>query len=195
MAAALAVAAGACSGAENPVPPHGGLSSIRSTAPHTAVTSASPATAPPATTGSTAAPTEQERVVEAYRRLWIEIVAANNPPDPDSPRLAEVATGDMLQKARQQIRSNKASGKGTRYANPSKFKIEATTVTLLTKDNAQVEGCMTDDLISIREADGFPLNTNVVARRFVATLEKADGAWRTSSNRYDHTFEGSETCE
>lgn len=179
VSASLALAA--CSGANAPTA-SGTIGSANRVSP----TTASP--------GTTAKPqTEEERVIDAYRRLWDEIVAANNPPNPDSPGLKLVATGEMLDKVRSQTESNLSAGKRIEHASPSRFRIVPTRISV-TDAAANLEACMADDLVVVRIADEVPLSTGVTTRQLTARLQRDGNSWLTTQSEYTETSEGVDTC-
>jgi hypothetical protein len=122
-------------------------------------------------------------VVAAYEAHWQALLAAGDPPDPQSPGLAETMTGDALRSAQNFMSANQAEGLALRgtYTNDA----EATNVT---ESSATVEDCGEDGTSLVVAATGEAIESpDETPEGVVAELVNENGAWKVTTLRYDNS--------
>jgi hypothetical protein len=125
---------------------------------------------------------EQEAAaVAAYEANWNNLIAAGDPPDPDSPVLAEHATGEALAGFRSTLASYEAEG--IAFRGSYEFDARATEVTAT---RAVVEDCGLDQTELVVIATGeVAEDSDDVRDGIVADLVLEDDAWKVTSLRDD----------
>jgi hypothetical protein len=132
-------------------------------------------------TGTTAASAEEAAVVAAYEAHWQALLAAGDPPDPQSPGLAETMTGDALRSAQNFMSTNAAEGLVLRGT----YTHEAD-VTSVTDTTATIEDCGEDGTSLVVATTGESVEApDETPEGVVADLAKENGAWKVSTIRYD----------
>lgn len=164
-AAALAASLGACSSGHR-----------SSSEPGTSTTT----TSAPTITTSTAGPGPGEEAVAAYRAFWQDFLAAGDPIDPESPRLAEHATGEQLAAVRNSFLAVKAAGqvlRGGLNLAPRVVSAEAATVV--------ISDCY-DDGTGLYSPDGVRQDKEDPRRHLItATVTLVDGAWKVANVKHE----------
>ena len=159
--AALVVGAASCSS--------GGSSSSKAASSTTASAAPTTTTLPP---GADA--------VAAYRAFWDDFLAAGNPAEPESPRLAAHATGDQLAAVRNHFLALKAAGqviRGGMNLAPRVVSVEATTVV--------VSDCY-DDGTGLYSPDGVRQDKEDPRRHLItATVTLVSGGWKVASVKHE----------
>ena len=162
--AALAAGLAGCSSEDEP-----------SAEPETSTTTAS--TTP---TTQTSIPAHGEEAVAAYRAFWQDFLAAGDPIDPQSPRLAEHATGEQLASVRNSFLAAKGAGhvlRGTLNLAPRVVSAEATTVV--------ISDCY-DDQTGLYSPDGVRQDKEDPRRHLItATVTLVDGAWKVAAVKHE----------
>ncbi|HET7489161.1 MAG TPA: hypothetical protein VFJ85_14615 [Acidimicrobiales bacterium] len=129
-------------------------------------------------TATTAAMTEEQRIIDAYRRYEAVDFAALAAGNPEQPGYADYATGQQLVAARDAVRQLRDQGivlhLGT--VNDSKITVES-----IDGDIAHLRICGVDNGYPVRATTGESLAPSQLA----TTLEKADmvregGSWKAS---------------
>ncbi len=132
-------------------------------------------TLPPTVTSTTVA--EGEAVLAAYRRFWDVYIAASNPMNPESPELAQNATGEELRTVQRTFLARKSAGeifRGTIDLSPSV--IEQAT------DRAVIRDCHDDNLVLLDAQTGAVKEPDDPVRKLVSvTLLREGGAWKVAS--------------
>jgi hypothetical protein len=126
---------------------------------------------------------DEAAVVAAYEAHWQALLAAGDPPDPQSAGLVETMTGDALRSAQNFMSTNAAEGLALRgtYTHDA----EATTVTDTT---ASVEDCGEDGTSLVVASTGEAVESpDETPEGVEAELVKENGAWKVSTLRYDET--------
>ena len=159
--------------------------------------SAAPATS--ATTTSTAAPTTSRpdptaAVLAAYQRFWQVWLEANDPPDPNDPALAEVASGPQLALEKAQIARNLQGGVAFVPARPSHAQHRPSVVDL-SAHRATVVDCALDDGVVVARATNTVLNADVVTYLWRATLTNKGGRWKVTDNTREGKWSGASDCD
>ncbi len=138
---------------------------------------------PTSTTAPAATVTSMDPGVEAvaaYRAFWQDFLAAGDPVDPLSPRLAAHATGDELGAVRNRFLAVKAAGqviRGSLDLAPKVVSVGPDTVTL--------SDCY-DDQTGAYSADGVRQDKEDPRRHLVtATVALVDGAWKVSAIKHE----------
>lgn len=166
--AALGVAALGISGAA--------CSSEHSSSSPSSSTTAS--TAPAETTTTVAAGSD---AVAAYRAFWEDFLAASDPMDPESPRLAEHATGEQLAAVRSSFLAAKAAGnviRGTYDLAPRIVSAGADTVV--------ISDCYDDQTGVYSAANGARQEKDDPRRHLVtATVKYVDGVWKVAAVKHE----------
>lgn len=127
----------------------------------------------------TDAPADGDVVAAAYREYWKVLLAASDPPRPSEPALADHATGDELDNARQVLRSRRDRrevARGRYRPHP--------VVRTANSDRATVDDCLVADVrIVTATPDGGTRVTRQPRGPFpvTATLQHEDGRWLVAS--------------
>jgi hypothetical protein len=146
--------------------------------------------AAPATTSRS----PEQEVEAAYHRFWEVFVAANDPPNPDDPRLEEVATGPMLQKMRSSARQDASEGLALQHSSPPQLAIEVQHLEIH-GDTATLRACVKDGIQVVRSSDGSVVDGDVVTHIATGTFERSDGRWRLREHHFPENESESEPCE
>jgi len=136
-----------------------------------------PATEPSDTTTPSATETEQA-VLDAYQEFWRVWLKANNPPNPDDPDLARVATGAELDTVRAAILKKQAEGTYTRLPQGSGYRHRPAISGFSGTRNATVTDCAFDDAQLVKASTGQVLNDDKATQLIIGTLSEGDGMWR-----------------
>ena len=128
-----------------------------------------------ASTTTTVDPRTDE-VIDGYGAYWDAFVAASDPPDPDSPVLAEHATGEELDKAQTLLAAQLQFGevaRGTVEVNP--------TVVEITGDEATIADCWTPRMRLFDAKSGDLKSAPPVSGHQLSVELKLDGdVWKVS---------------
>lgn len=206
VAVAMVVALGSCSGDDPPESADGpGGGGGQQTLPPS-----SPTTEPPAVTSTTL--DEREAAEEAldaelraaYERYWDTFDALFPAPNPDDPRLLDVATGLTLTVLRDSLASDQAAGITSDYPSPSVAEREVMSVEWAgrgepgsdpgTVTEALVEACHVDDA-EVYGPDGAVIYAGVTTARWELTFVRGeDGVWRVTRSDFFDEVEGVTSC-
>jgi hypothetical protein len=152
----------------------------------TATGSATPAT-------STTAPDPKAAVLAAYQRFWQVWLAANNPPNPNDPRLAEVATGSELRTVQLSIGNKVINGTYTRLPPHARYRHEPTVISTR-ESRVVIRDCQIDDSQIVVRATGRIVNGDVVTELLTSTVVRFSGRWRVESVRETREWRGVHSC-
>ena len=190
---AAAVLAVACGDDEGGIPPASrpdGPSTASTTVATTTTTEARQSTS----TSTTAADPEHQLIIDRYLAFWDARFAANEEPvDPESPALAEYATGAQLDTVRAETARNATEGLALRRPSPSITR-RAPTVISVSGDTAQLQDCAVNDGIVYRVATGEVVDDSVVTRNVSAVMRLIEGEWRLEAARIIQEWEGVAGC-
>ena len=132
-------------------------------------------------TTTTAVADDEAAVVAAYEGMWQGLIAAGDPPDPESAALAEHATGEVLANFQDFLARNAAEGVALRGT--YEFDARATS---MSDETATVADCGLD------QTQLVVIATGEVAEPFdqerdgvVADLVVEEGTWKVSTVRDD----------
>jgi hypothetical protein len=148
----------------------------------------------PTSTTATTTPDPKAAVLVAYQRFWQVWLAANNPPNPNDPRLAEVDTGAQLAGARASIRNHQLRGEIIRLPHPSRYRHRATVSLLGSRQGAAVIDCALDDAVVLVPATGRVVDARVETQLISADMVLLAGRWKVSALRFVKTWPGATTC-
>ncbi len=158
---------------------------------------ASPTTGPGDTHASpaTTQPDDSTRaVLAAYQLFWRIWLAANNPPNPNFPGLAQVAVNPELATARASIESKQNAGDFSRLPAKSRYRHDAA-VRSLQLESAIVDDCAVDDIEVVHALDDSVVNNAVETQQIVGYLFRVDGTWRVSNIDIAKRWSGASKCE
>ena len=145
----------------------------------TAVTEPGPTTE--SSTGSTEssgspsiAPDDNAAVLAALDRYWVVWLAANNPTNPDDPKLPSVLSGEALSQTQDNMRSRLALGQVIEMAPDPKFRhfVEGASTTNI--GVILVTECVVDDTLLVEVASHRIVNDAIATYELVKTIS-ADG--------------------
>jgi hypothetical protein len=142
---------------------------------------------------TTTTPDPKTAVLAAYQRFWQVWLEANNPPNPNDPRLAEVDTGAQLSLDRAAIRKNLADGIAFRKASPSRADHRIAMISL-SANRALLQDCSLDDGIVIDRSSGSVVNADVLTYLWKVTLVKKGGQWKVEDNTKVRKWPGANDC-
>lgn len=154
---------------------------------------------PPSTVPTTEpAPTttvrsEEEAVLAAYQGYWDTWLAANDPPDPNYPGLAEVRTTAVLTQTQESIRNRAAVGQAIRLPEGAINRHDPVIVDFVGK-TAEIRDCAVDGAVLVGASDGFVLDDTIVTRQLRATLVHEDSRWRVSKVTTEAEWSGVDGC-
>lgn len=131
---------------------------------------------PSSTTSTTAIAAQEAEVLSGYRAFWDAYLAAADPMDPESPLLAQHATGTQLETIQRAFLARRAGGeviRGTLDLAPR--------VVSVVGDKAAVRDCYLDNTGVYDAATGTRKDTASGTRHLItASVERAGGAWKVS---------------
>ena len=168
---------------------------MTTTVDDTTTTSESPDPASTTTT-SVANPTDpdEQAVTDRYLAFWAARAEANaNPPNPDHPRLADLATGAQLANVIAETTERRDQGLALRPASPSVAERHVEVISI-DGDRAELNDCSVNDGVVYRVSDGSVVDDSVVTRNVAATMVRVDGQWRLESARVLQFWEGVAGC-
>ncbi len=170
-------AAGAGSGADR----------TTTTAPETTTTL-------PVTT-TTAAPTPEEEVLAAYLAYWDAVDEAFSLPQvqPDSPALSEYATGEALDRVRQNANDALQASEAYRIPEGGLYEHRAEVVSL-EEDSATVRDCNVDDTVAVDTTTGEVVDDTVSTRLYISMVVQEAGQWKVAVVNRESSLEGVAGC-
>jgi hypothetical protein len=194
--AACVACAGGDSGDSDEADPTPTTTPAPTTAASAATTTApaSTTTTAPATPTTTAGD-QESAVIEAYLRYWEVFFTVNDPGQPESPLIDEVATGSAAQRLRDLAAQRLATNTAFRVPEPSAMS-HSVTVVELAADTATIRDCFVDDSFEIDLVTGEvgqgELETNLIS----ATLTFGDERWSLANPpNLLRQWPGAGTCE
>jgi len=189
------ILATSCGGANEGAMPSSTSSSTTSTtvteAPTT--TSTTTSTQVPTTTTADPGPSDEDQILDVVRRFWDVIVEANNPPDPESPLWATVASGEQLDDLRERSREKAAAGEGNRYPEPEQNQLPRLEVLVVEDGFAVINVCLRDDTVLYSIETQEVLNDEVLYFWIQLTLQD-DLGWRVIDSTSIEQLEGDTPC-
>lgn len=135
---------------------------------------------------------EVRATIDRYWDAWFAAVA--NPPNPDSPELNELLTGQAWATITGSIREMKANGEFVRQPQPSVFERRTTTVVFDTQRIAHVRECIVDDLVVVRSNTNQIVNDSVSTYVFDSTLANDGTGWRITTTTESSKHPGVNVC-
>jgi hypothetical protein len=157
----------------------------------------SPEAGPPTTSTArattTTAPDPKAAVLAAYQRFWDVWLAANNPPNPNDPRLAEVDAGAQLAGARQSIRRHQDLHQRVVLPKPTRYVHNAAVTLLNPGATATVIDCAIDDSMLV-SSSGRVLDASVQTQLIDADMVREGGRWKVSYTRFVKKWAGVGSC-
>jgi hypothetical protein len=165
----------ACSGSDSRATP-------TSTDPE--VTSAPPTTSPS---------TPEGEVLAAYQEFWQVWLRANNPPNPNYPDLAKVATGLELGTVRTAIQKSVDEGTFTTLPTGSHYRHQAE-VKQINGNEASVQDCAIDDSQIIQTVSGAIVNGDVVTQLLVSSVVRSNAVWQVTNVQEQAKWRGAVPC-
>ena len=146
-------------------------------------------------TTSAAASTVEQQLAARVRGMFAAREAANAAPapNPNSPQLAEFASGEALQSIRDETTRRRDQGQAIRAstANVAQLRVGFVTVTGST---ATVAACSVDDGVIFEVATGRVLNDSVMTHNYRIDLEQVGGVWKVSRIVRLQQWEGVAGC-
>lgn len=134
------------------------------------------AAAPAPTTTTTTS--VEEAVLDAYLAFWDAFFLAADPPDPDHPALAEVATGEQLERLQELFAQRQADG----IANRRGATRQRPHVVSATPDRATVADCWLDEAVLVDVETGKVIGDRKVWTEGEFLLVREGGTWKVASN-------------
>lgn len=187
----VALGAGGCSDGDGNGAP--ASSSTTSTTRRSTATS-STTTTPDATGTSAAAGGVEAEITARYLAFWEARFAANqDPPNPDDPKLAELATGEQLENVVAETRRRRDDGLALRRPGNSISEHDVA-VRAVDGDVASLQDCAVNDGIIYRVATGEIVNDDVVTQSVSATMRRVDGEWKLERATLVQEWQGVAGC-
>jgi hypothetical protein len=159
------------------------LAACRSKPPHDASPTPGPSLHAPSASPSPSDPrlAAVQQALAAYRAMWDAYVAASNSGDPQSPALAQYATGSALQTMTKGLTANKSKGltsKGSPQMDPHQTGFgPADAPTSVT-----IGDCLDDSHWLLYKANGeLADNTPGGRRKVTAQVDKVSGEWKVTA--------------
>lgn len=207
--AILVLATTSCSGNDTVAPPVGTASPVPPTSTAVAqpkqptssptATVVSTTALAPTTSGSvtTAAPdqTIDELLGDSVRAYFDVRLDANGPPqpNPDDPRLAEVATGAELDKLVANTAARLDAGEAIRSGDNKLADVRVGFVEVV-EDTATLSACSVDDEVVFKVETGAVLDDAVVTHNYVVDLLLLDDRWKITKILRVQQWEGVSGC-
>lgn len=166
------------------------ITTTTSTAPPTTV----PPTAPFVTSPNTAAGAAEQEIIESYIGYWdARYQAGREPVNPESPLLAEFATGRQLETVREETRYRQEHGQAFRYPEASLAR-RSVQVVSVAPERAEVIDCVIDDGVLYEIATGKVLNDELASQSLRAELWLVEGRWRVEAAFFIEQWAGVAGC-
>lgn len=127
---------------------------------------------------------------EAASRAFIEAAAV---PDPNYPAVAATHTGPMLEQRRNVLLALKAEGRVIRYPQPTRYQLVVNSVEL-DDDVARLTFCAVDDGQRVVVGTGEVVAGGVATVTGTAALQRQDGVWKLSEQKFDSRQEEVASC-
>jgi hypothetical protein len=144
----------------------------------------------PGTVGSAV----RDEIVRRYLAYWEARRSANTGiPDPASPALVALATGEQLAVVVGETQRNLDDGV-TFQERPNPASIQRVRVVEVDGDRAEVQECVVDDELVVNRGTGAVVDDAITTHNVVANLERIDGEWRVSAARLVQRWEGIAGC-
>jgi hypothetical protein len=152
-------------------------------------------TEPPVTVAdpTTTVLSEEDAVLAAYQGYWDTWLAANDPPNPNYPGLADVRTGEVLAQTQSAIRNRAAVGQAIRLPEGA-LNRHSPVVVELSERTAEISDCAVDGAVLVGASDGFVLDDSVVTRHLLANLVLEGSLWRVSKVSTEAEWSGVDGC-
>lgn len=159
----------------------------------TLMTTTTPTTTEAPATTTAPDPSDEDQILDVVKRFWDVIVEANNPPDPDSPLWATVASGDQLDDLRERSREKAVAGEANRYPEPEQSQLPRLEILVIEDGFAVVNVCLRDDTVLYSIETNEVLNDEVLYLWIQLTLQD-DGGWRVIESTSIEQLDGSTSC-
>jgi hypothetical protein len=145
---------------------------------------------PPPPEDTASASVEQE-ILAAWSTFRDALDEVNSEkPDPNDPRLARYATGEMLEDVRAAAEQNRAQGIVTRLPENSISQVWPEVISV-EGDTAQLRSCEVDDGLVVKAETGDTVNPpGAVTLLVEATLIRDDQGWKVSESVLVEEWEG-----
>jgi hypothetical protein len=150
--------------------------------------------AAPTTLATTGGSDPATAALAAYQRFWKVWVAANDPPNPDDPEIADVETGHQLTGTIQAIQDKRALGEVVRLPPHSRYRHNATVQIASNGTVAAVSDCAVDDSILSNAATGQIIDNQIETQMIAATMTLTPQGWKVLDTRYLKTWPGVVSC-
>lgn len=159
------------------------------TAPATTATTAAPATTAPVTTPAS----DEDQVRAVVDRYWEVWLAVGDPPDPSSPALSEVMTGEALAREVENLEKKIALGDSRRQ--PANSRFDHLTLTVVVRgDAATVTECVVDDMVVLDTDDGTIRNSAVATFVLEKSVLRSEGIWKIERSSILQQDDGVRPC-
>lgn len=158
-------------------------------------TTARPTTTTLPVTTNTAAPTPEEDVLAAYLDYWDAVDEAFSLPqvDPDSAALSQYATGEALDRVRQNADDALQASEAYRIPEGGLYEHRAVVV-FLEEDSATVRDCNIDDTVAVDTSSGEVVDDAVSTRLYISMLVQEAGQWKVAAVNRESSLEGVAGC-
>jgi len=182
-----ALALVACSGS-------GGEQSTDTSTTTTEPTTTSSTSGTSTTTTADPGTSPEDQATSAYLRFWdVRLDANGDPPDPDHPGFATVATGEQLDNVIAETRDRLEQGLALRSPEPSVASHEVRVVRI-DASTAELQDCFVNDGIVFRTSTGEIVDDSVVTRSVAAVMESVDDEWKLARATVIQQWEGVAGC-
>jgi len=149
-------------------------------------------TTTPGTFGDPPNPSSAAEV--AYAQFWHVWTRANDPPNPELPDLAGIATAGQLELLRTSIRAN--ADKGVRFEEPNPTRrSHKFTIVDASPDQVVIRDCTVDDGVSRDIETGALIDDSLATYLFKATLVLEGGSWKLADNERLGKWPGITNCD
>jgi hypothetical protein len=195
LAVLAAIAIGACSsgapGSEISPIEAPSVTSFVSVPPSSSTTP--PVTSPTSGLETTGSPIDDE-IIRRYVAFWDARRAANTgTPNPGSPALSDLATGEELATVVRETQRNLEEGL-TFQQREHPAGIRHVRIVQIDGDLAKVQECVVDDALLVRRGSGEVVDDTIATHNVLAELTRVGGQWQTSSVRLVQRWEGVAGC-
>lgn len=151
-----------------------------------------PATSAPTTAPISTDEAEVRATIDRYWDAWFKAVA--NPPNPDSPELNAVLTGDAWQGIVGFIRGMKDQRQYIRLPPDSQFRREIRSVSIDDRGIAIVIQCVVDDTELVSSVTSETIEDELTTSEFRSTLKHYPEGWRITTSQETSKLKGRAGC-
>jgi hypothetical protein len=135
----------------------------------------------------------EDQIIARYIAFWDARFAANSPPDPDDPDLAEYACCEQLDQVRTETEGHQDSNLEFRLPDDPLDR-RWVEVVAIEGDEATVQECVVVDTVVVESGSGDVVSDSVTTYNVRGEMRLVVGAWRLAAAVEVQSWEGAAGC-